>query len=175
MARSQSVDPFSMNKFHVTDTQGILNFTTPAAGFNTCSSPEVTLGVSEYQEGIEAFRRKYPGEPTFAPITLTKGVVKTDTTFYSWVLAGATNSPYRTDLIIKHFHRDDVSGLVYYQNSTPYRQILLKNAFAVRVKMGSDFDATAGEISIEDLDIEYESFDLQINGQSASLKVNGAA
>jgi len=154
-----------MNKFHVTDTQGLLNLATPAAGFNTLVAPEMTLGVAEYQEGLEAYRRKYPGEPTFSAVTLGKGVVKNDTSFYAWVLAGAENKPYRTNIIIKHYHRDDVTGLINYVNAVPYREIRLLNAFAVRVKMGSDFDATASDISIEDLDIEYERFRLFVNGQ----------
>jgi phage tail-like protein len=164
-ARSQSTDPFSSNRFHVTDTQGILNLGTPAAGFNSCTSPEMTLGVVEYQEGLEAYRRKYPGEPTFAPVTLTKGVVKADTTFYQWVRAGAENRPYRTNIIIKHYHRDDVSGLVDYRNAIPTREYRLVNAFATRVKISApDFDSTAADISIEDLDIEYEYFRLFVNG-----------
>ena len=163
-SRSQSTDFFSMNKFWVTDTKGILNLSAPAAGFNTCSSPEMTIGVVEYQEGIEAYRRKYPGEPTFAPITMTKGLVKTDTTFFQWVLSTAENQPYRTDITIYHFHRDDVAGLIGYQASTPTRQLKLKNAFCTRVKMGSDFDSLAAEVSIEDLDIEFESMSLIING-----------
>lgn len=178
-ARSQSTDFFSMNKFTVTDTQGILPSNRapssgyPAAGFNTCTSPEMTLGVAEYQEGIEAYRRKYPGEPTFAPVTLTKGIVKTDTTFYQWLVATATNQSYRTNLIISHFHRDDVAGQVVYQGSVPYRQIYLQNAFATRVKMGSDFDGTAADVSIEDLDIEYEYFALWINGTTVSSTIPG--
>ena len=153
-----------MNKFQVTDTQGLLNLVQPAAGFNTCSSPELTLGVSEYQEGIEAYRRKYPGEPTFAPVTMTKGVVINDTSFFAWVLAGAQNNPYRTNIIISHYHRDDVQGLVNYLTAIPTRQIRLYNALATRVKMGSDFDSTAQDISIEDLDVEYEYFTLMVNG-----------
>jgi phage tail-like protein len=173
-ARSQSTDFFSMNKFQVLDTQGILNLNTPAAGFNTCTSPEMTLGVAEYQEGIEAYRRKYPGEPTFAPITMTKGIVKTDTTFYQWVIAGAQNQPYRTNLIINHYHRDDVSGLVNYAGATPTRVIRLFNAFATRVKMGSDFDSTAADVSIEDLDVEYEYFGLYVNGKLVASTTPGS-
>lgn len=164
-SRSQSTDFFSINKFWITDAKAILNLAAPAAGFNTCSSPEMTIGLVEYQEGIETYRRKYPGEPTFGPITCTKGVVKTDTTFFQWILSAAENQPYRTDITIYHFHRDDVAGLTNYQASIPTRQLKLKNAFGTRVKLGSDFDAMGAEISIEDLDIEYESLSLSINGQ----------
>jgi phage tail-like protein len=173
-ARSQSTDPFSMNKFHVIDTQGLLNLVSPAAGFNTCTAPELTLGIAEYQEGIEAYRRKYPGEPSFAPITLGKGVVKNDSSFFAWVLAGAENDPYRTNVIIRHYHRDDVTGLVNYQTSVPYREMRLYNALATRVRMGSDFDSTAGDISIEDLDVEYEFMRLFMNGKEVTASTLGS-
>jgi phage tail-like protein len=172
-SRSQSTDFFSMNKFWVTDAAGILNLAAPAAGFNTCSSPEMTISVAEYQEGIDAYRRKYPGEPSFGPITLTKGVVKTDVTMFQWILSIAENQPYRTDISIYHFHRDDVAGLINYQQSTPTRILKLKNAFGTRVKLGSDFDGMASEISIEDLDIEYESLALFVNGTEVLNKSEG--
>lgn len=164
-ARSQSTDPFSINRFHIVDTEGFLNLATPAAGFNSVSTPEHQIGTVEYQEGINAFRRKYPGESTFTPIVCTKGVVKNDTSFYKWVRAISENRPYRTNLIIRHYHRDDVSGLIQYHTAVPYREIHLLNAFSNRVKMGSDLDSLSAEISIEELEIEYEYFRLFQNGQ----------
>lgn len=164
-ARSQSTDPFSMHRFHVTDSEGFLNTTSPMAGFNTCVTPEMTVGSVEYNDGVNVFRKKYPGEVTFAPVTMTKGLVKGDSSFYKWVKAGAENSPYRTNIIIKHYHRDDVTGLVEYKSVNASREIHLFNAFAIRAKMGSDFDSMSAEISIEDLDIEFEYFRLFENGQ----------
>lgn len=163
-ARSQSTDPFSMHRFHITDTQGFLNVASPAAGFNTMIAPEMTVGSVEYQEGTQLYRRKFPGEVTFAPISLTKGVVKNDSSFYKWLRACAENKTYRTNLVIKHYHRDDVSGLVEYKDEVPYREIRCFNCFATRVKMGSDFDSMSAEVSIEDLDIEIEYFRLFENG-----------
>lgn len=163
-----------MNRFHVVDTEGYLNLATPAAGFNTLVNPEMTIGSVEYQEGIWTYRRKFPGEATFTPLTLTKGVVKNDTSFFQWVRACAENKAYRTNLIVKHYHRDDVSGLIDYRNSTPYREIHCFNAFPTRVKMGSDFDSMAGDVSIEDLDVEIEYFRLFVNGQEVqSISIGG--
>ena len=99
-ARSQSTDPFNMARFHIVDTEKRLNLSTPAAGFNTCTMPEQTIGHVEYQEGIWTYRRKYPGDTTFAPITMTKGVVKNDSSFYNWVRGTSENKPYRTNILI---------------------------------------------------------------------------
>lgn len=167
-ARSQSTDPFSSNRFHVVDSNGLLNFTTPAAGFNNVTAPEANIGSVEYQEGINAFRRKYAGETTFTPITLSKGVVKNDSTFFRWLRAASENKPYRTNLIIRHFHRDDVSGLIDYKTATANREIHCFNAFPIRVRSGSDFDSLSADISIEEVEVELEYFRIFLNGQEVT-------
>lgn len=163
-ARSQSDDPFSMNRFHVVDTEGYLNLSTPSAGFNTCVAPEINVGIAEYSEGIWTYRRKFPGEVTFSPMTLTKGVMKNDTSFFRWILAAAENRKYRTNIIVKHFHRDDVSGLIDYRNAKPYREYHCFNVIPTRVKIASDMDSMAADIAIEDLDIEIEYLRIFTNG-----------
>jgi len=163
-ARSQSTDPFLLNRFHVTDTEGFLNLASPAGGFQTCTMPTITLETHEYSEGLWTYRRKFPGTATFDDITLTKGVVKNDTSFFKWVLGGAENHPYRSNIIIKHYHRDDVEGLLDYTKAVPYRQIICYNALPINTKLGSDFDAMASDISIEEMGISFEYFRLIING-----------
>jgi len=169
-ARSQSTDPFQMNRFHVTDTEGYLNLNSPAAGFNTATMPEINVGIIEYIEGLWVYKRKFPGEPDVQPVTLTKGVVKNDSSLFQWILAEVENRPYRSNLTIKHYHRDDVTGLVEYTNAKPYRRYECNNCWPSRVKLGSDFDATSGEISIEEIEITMESFRLFVNGTEVKAK-----
>lgn len=163
-ARSTSTDPFSQHRFHVTDTEGFLNLGSPAAGFNTMVAPEMTIGHVEYQEGIQLYRKKFPGEVTFTPLTLTKGVVKNDTSFYKWCRACAENKAYRTNLIIKHYHRDDVTGMTEYGTATAYREYHCFNCIPIRVKISTDFDSMSAEVAIEDLDVEMEYFRIKENG-----------
>lgn len=172
-ARSESTDPFSMHRFHVTDDAGFLNLATPAAGFNTMTSPEMNIGHVEYQEGIQLYRKKFPGEVTFTPMTLTKGVVKNDTSFYAWVRACAENKAYRTNLTIKQYHRDDVSGMIDYASAVPARTYICYNCLPIRVKVSTDFDAMTGEVAIEDIDIEMEYFRV-FNG-ATEVKAAGTA
>lgn len=174
-ARSQSTDPFSINRFHVVDSEGFLNLASPAAGFNLCTLPDMTIGMVEYQEGIYTYRRKYPGEVTFTPVTLSKGVVKTDSAFFEWVRACAENKSYRTNITIKHFHRDDVSDTFggQFNNSTPSREYQCFNCLPTRVKPGSDFDSLGAEISIEEIDFEIEFFRLFIDGQEVQPREIG--
>lgn len=166
-ARSQSTDFLSSHRFHVTDDGGVLTLATPSAGFSNIVAPEMNIGVVEYQEGIELYRRKYPGEVTFSTLTLSKGVTKNDSSFFKWVRAAAENKGYRTTLTIKQFHRDDVSGKINYSGTdvTPIRTFVCYNCFATRVKVASDFDAMSAEVSIEEVDIEMEYFRLFVSGQ----------
>jgi phage tail-like protein len=163
-ARSQSTDPYSLNKFHVVDTEGFLNLVAPAAGFQTCSMPDLTLENHEYSEGLWTYRRKFVGTPTFNDITMAKGVVRNDSSFFKWVMAAVLNKAYRTSLTINHYHRDDVSGLIDYTNAKPSRQLILMNAGPGNVKLGSDFDAMSSDISIEEVTVWYESLRMFING-----------
>lgn len=169
-ARSQSTDPFSLTRFHVADTEGFLNLGTPSAGFNAVTMPEMSIGHVEYQEGLWTYRRKYPGEVTFNTITLSKGVMKNDSAFYQWARAGAEHKAYRTNLIIKHYHRDDVSGLVEYKTAKPWRIIEIFNAIPSRVKMGGDLDGLSHDISLEEMDVDYEFFRYKINGVEIKAK-----
>lgn len=167
-ARSQSTDPFISSKFHVTDTEGVLNLATPAAGFQTCTMPQVNLETHEYKEGLWTYRRKFVGDVTFDDITMTKGVVKNDTSFFKWLLGAQLGYKYRTNLVIKHFHRDDITGLLDYVNATPYREIVLYHALPVNTKLGSDLDAMNSDTSIEEVTISYEYFRLKVNGQEVT-------
>jgi len=164
-ARSQSTDPFSSNRFHVVDTEGYLNLGAPAAGFNSVTLPNMNIEMIEYNEGINLYAKKYPGRPTFDDVIMTKGVVKTDSAFYAWLRATAEGRPYRTNLVIRHYHRDDVVGLLDYTEAKPSREIHLIHAFALGMKPGSDFDSLASEISIEEITCTFEYFRIFINGQ----------
>ena len=167
-ARSQSTDPFLMNRFQVVDTEGFLNLSTPAAGFQTCTMPQITLETHEYSEGIWTYRRKFPGTATFDDISMTKGVVKNDSSFFAWLRAGAEGYAYRTTITIKHYHRDDITGLLDFSSATPYRQLICYNAIPVTAKMGSDFDAMGSDISIEDFTFSYEYLRMTVNGQDVT-------
>ena len=153
MPRAQSTDYYHAMKFQVIDSENFLN---PLAGFTTVSNPEQTMEVAEYKEGLWTYTRKQLGNPSFSDVSLAHGIVKNDTAFYDYIRQAAEGSPVRTDFQIYHFHRDDVEGLLEYSNATPSRIIRCFNALPIRVKFGSDFDAAASDISIEELDFAIE-------------------
>ena len=153
MPRAQSTDYFHLNKYQVVDSENFLN---PLAGFNTVTMPEETLEVAEYKEGIWTYTRKQLGNPSFSDITLTRGIVKNDSTFSDYIRLAAEGSPVRTDFQILQFHRDDVQGLLEYSNASPSRIIRCFEALPIRVKFGGDMDATSSDISIQEIDFAVE-------------------
>lgn len=143
---------------------------TVTAGFNTCSTPEATQEAVEYREGHYIYTRKYSGLPTISDISLSRGVAKADGTFWAWmkdVIEG--NAEYRADLRILHFHRDSkpatstTAGLpnteqkALESGSIEYK---CQQAFPTRHKVSSDLDATGSEVSIQELDLTIEHFDV---------------
>lgn len=179
MTRASSQDFLHSMRFHVTALGNnaydpFRNY--PQGGFNTCSTPEITVEPVEYKEGHMIYPQKYPGSPSMADVTLGRGVALSDTTFYEWALRVAEGSgDYRVDLTILHYHRDAMqgqhgNGLVPVKNvsqvadpasATPVRKYILKEAFVTRCKVAADLDATASDVSIAEMDVGYEFFEIQ--------------
>lgn len=161
MARAQSTDFYHAFKYHLSVvTGGITGASEIQGGFSTMVMPEQSLEPVEYKEGIFLYRRKFPGDVTFSDITLTKGVAKAGTALWDWINATTQGEEYRVDLQLLHFHRDDVVGLSDFTQATPQRVINCFECLPIRVKPGSDFDAQASDVSIEEIDIAIERFEL---------------
>lgn len=165
MARAQSTDFYHAMKYHVVATgpagTGPSVLGTAQAGFNTCVMPEATIEQVEYKEGIYVYRRKFPGDVTFSDITLTRGVVKKSNPLYDWIRKAYLGQEYRSDIQIRHFHRDDVTNLTDFTKANPRRIIKCFECLPIRVKPGSDFDAMSSEVSIQEIDIALEYFELE--------------
>lgn len=141
------------------------------AGFSNVTTPEATSEAVEYREGTYVYTQKYPGNPTMNDITMSRGVARRDSTFWDWmrrVLEGS--GEYRVDLSVKQFHRDtaltrDTPATTTVNKTSistdvPARTYLIKQAFPIRHKVAGDLDATASEISIMELDLSFEYFEI---------------
>ena len=143
------------------------------AGFNQCTTPEATVEAVEYKEGTFIYTRKYPGNPTMTDISLMRGVARGDSTFWDWVRRVIEGSgEYRADVDIKHYHREDAltrprntdgaeANLTSIDTETPARTYHVKEAFPIRHKVAGDLDGTASEISIMEMDLSYEHFEVE--------------
>jgi phage tail-like protein len=142
-----------------------------SAGFNAVSTPEASHDAVEYREGTFIYTQKFPGIPSISDVTLSRGVAHKDGTFWTWmkdVIEG--NAEYRANLSIFHLHRDSRPA-----SSTPastefsppeaappggFIHYKCEQALPIRHKVSSDLDATASEVSIQELDLAIESFDV---------------
>lgn len=180
MARAVASDFLHSMRFHVTsDANNSLGRKNNAdgnqgaeAGFSMVSTPEATVEVVEYKEGTFIYTRKQPGNTTVADISMSRGVCRGDSSFWDWLRRVIEGSgEYRSDLQIKHFHRDNALNREYPGAGTanktglftdsPARTYHVKEAFPSRHKVAGDFDATASEISIMEMDVAFEHFEVE--------------
>ena len=180
MARAKISDFLHSFRFHVVLTgfgsdgdKQLLRSTDDRAdaGFNAVSTPEASHDAVEYREGTYIYTQKFPGIPSISDITLSRGVAHKDGKFWQWmkdVIEG--NSEYRANLSIFHLHRDSrpASGAGTLEEYSPpeasppggFIHYKCNQALPIRHKVSSDLDATASEVSIQELDLAIESFDV---------------
>jgi phage tail-like protein len=169
MARGQALDYLHNMRFSVAAVENYvpLNTINAQAGFSACTTPEATIEVVEYKEGQFLYVRKYPGQVTYNDITMSRGVARTDSSFWQWlrtVIEGT--GEYRTELLIKHFHRSDTlpgpsdPPAENLNLQVPAKIYKLWQALPVRHKFSSDLDATDSGVSIMELDVAYEHCEL---------------
>lgn len=131
------------------------------AGFQSVTLPEITLEATEYREGTFTWTQKYPGPPTVSDCTLMRGVSKSDTAFYDWVMTCATGGEYRADVTIWHYQRTEMGLGPTPSQGTDVRRVECKNCIPMRVKPAADFDSMSGEVSLAEVDFAMESFTLK--------------
>jgi phage tail-like protein len=151
------------------DTPGYVIGEGSEAGFNSITMPEITVEHAEYREGIRVYTMKFPGVPTIAEITLNRGVAKYDTAFFNWVLAAVEGNEYRCDVVIFHVQRPALEQI---QDTSKGPNIdvgavgvvsklyKLYECSPARVKIAGDLDASTSDVSIAELDISVERFDV---------------
>lgn len=178
MARAQATDFLQSMRFHVEaigldGSQRLVAAGRPQAGFSQVTTPEATSEMVEYREGNRIYTIKQPGNPQMSDITMSRGVTRGDSALWDWmriVLEGS--GEYRADLEIKQFHRDTSltrtqpanggqQNLTNIDTNTPALIYHVREAFPIRVKPAADFDATASEISLSEVDCAFESFECE--------------
>lgn len=80
------------------------------AGFNSVTSPDFSVEAVEYRDGISHYTAKQAGFPTLGDITLQRGIIRQDTSFYEWCLRAIRGQAYRADLTIIIFPAEALIG-----------------------------------------------------------------
>lgn len=178
MARAMATDPLHAFRFHVRagavsgvaddplqPTEGGGVGGEVEAGFQSATAPELTVESAEYREGLKTYTHKYPGIPTTNTLTFARGVTRYDTAFYLWVIAAIEGAEYRTDLTYFHAMREgrsypyNASNDFTPENSKVY---ICREAIPSRVKLAGDLDAGTSDVSLAEIDVDYERPDIYV-------------
>ena len=136
------------------------------AGFQSVTIPELSVEASEYREGTFEWTQKYPGPPTVSEITLMRGVTKKDTAFYEMVLASIRGDEYRADVDIYHYQRSEMQYATSAEPGEDTRHIKCGECFAIRAKPAGDLDSMTGDVSLAEVDLAIEYFDIMFGSES---------
>lgn len=176
MARKRLFDHLQSYKFWLLDISPSLRIPfvvlNPLWGFNTITAPEVTLET----ESIEQFNSLWPRHAysggSVGPITVTRGAQVVDSSFFSWIKLAALGleRPQRNLLLLQYtgwqpigqaladsFGLDNAGGIGPIglgQLQIPGKAWMLWGCVPTRYKGGTDFDATSGEVSIQELELQ---------------------
>jgi phage tail-like protein len=136
---------------------------TAEAGFQSVGTPEYTVEAAEYREGIKTYTEKYPGIPTTNEVMFNRGVARKDTAFREWVVAVIEGAEYRSDITIYHALREGRSSP--FNPDTDFtaensKRYTLRNAWPMRVKIAGDLDASTSDVSLAEVEVAYEEFDV---------------
>lgn len=161
MARPQASDYMQGFRFHVRTSDGKVEYvdsTRGEAGFNSVTLPELSTESVEYREGHMTYTEKMPGVPTVGQVSLQRGVTKADSAFWNWIQDCVQGREYRTTLTVYHWPRDGKTKGI--GDLSKARQYVCYEAFASRCKPGGDLEGTSGDVSMAELDVEIEYFEV---------------
>lgn len=131
------------------------------AGFTSATIPELSVEVAEYREGTFQWTQKYAGVPTVSDVSLMRGVAKKDTAFLDWVRSSVDGEEYRCDVTIYHYQRTEMGQATQSDFDDTLRRMECKNCVPIRGKASGDFDSTASEVSVSEVDFALESFEIK--------------
>lgn len=175
MARARLIDRMQSHPFWLLDASGVagnilFSVFDPTLGFSSITAPEITVNLREIKPGNWEYNRKVVKSASVSPITLARGVNFYDSDFYNWITnAILGHQPVRRDLALVHFMgwrpirqlagpgaTGPEAGVTSLVERIPGRAWILKDCIPTRYKSGSDFDASSGAVSIQELEIQPE-------------------
>jgi len=182
MSRLRFLDMLQVYPFWLFDVSGwqgnpLITIFDPTFGFSAITAPEITLEHREIQPGNWEYKRRAVKTADVGAITLSRGARFYDSDFYIWSTnAIKGNQPVRRNLFLVHFFgfrplgrfiggngvRDksdvmpDEIALTSIATRLPARAWYLSGCLPVRYKAGGDFDAAAGDVSIQEFEVQPE-------------------
>lgn len=133
--------PLLAYRFHV-------NFDGQAMAFSEVSGLQIEYQTITY---FDNFGPKYmPGMSNPINFTLSKGVIKGESTFYTWINSTKHNVINKKDFTISLLDEEDKPVVVW----------SVQNAFPIKLSAPS-FDAKTSEVAIDSLDLMADSLKVE--------------
>jgi phage tail-like protein len=144
------------------------------SGFQSVTMPEITGETESVSQMCSPYRVNYNRTYTYNSLTLLRGVTSYDSSFYRWMYRSMRGEDrVQRNFLLLHFSNVGVD-----QGGAPLKTGIAQNvglgnletlrAFGkgyylwdcipVRYKAGSDLDASSGDVSIAELDIQPSYF-----------------
>ncbi len=170
MPRSRAKDFMQSHRFWLLDIVPSAAFPfyvlgTPFLGFQSISSPEFTFETEEIKEVNSVFKHTAYSGGSVSPIVLTRGVTGYDDSMWDWIYRAISGHDFpNRHLLLVHFTQIASKGngdipIEAWQGGArlPGKAWLLRDCVPIRYKGASDFDATDGSISMQELEIQPRS------------------
>jgi len=152
------IQSFRFRVFEVEGGAGVFANEDPIAGFNTITTPNLTFETAEHRTGTERYTKKYLGPPTWEDCSMTRGILRGDTTFYNWAVNKYLNkSPFRTDLEVRVY---DQEGDGTSPDDEWVRGFIMRQCIPTSVKPLGDLDASASDVNMQEITTALEECEL---------------
>jgi phage tail-like protein len=148
---------FRFRIFEVADGAGVFDGEVPVAGFNTVTTPNITIEQSEHRLGNQRYTRKFLGVPTIEDCTMTRGLMVENTTFYNWIIGKyLAKQPFRADFVVNVYNQEGDGTL---EGDTVVRSLSMFECIPTSVKLMGDLDASSSDVNIEEVTCAVERID----------------
>ncbi len=152
MPRATPLDPYRNFKFRIRIDGNVV------AACTKCSALKVSVEATDFRAGDqESFKWKLPGQVSFEPITLEKGVTA-DLVFQNWATAIANfmgNMGTDAEKTIDDF-RKDIDILIYNLNNAQVKAYRVYNCWVSSYTAIPDLDASSSDVMIEMVELQNE-------------------
>lgn len=149
--------------------------------FSSCSMPEITLEVESFRQLNSMYQTHIISGASVGSISFSRGVLSVDSSFYRWINRSIVGSDrVHRDLCLLHasslapLHqigsdyktgngrpapnsvKTGADAGLYGMFRVLGKGFILHNCVPTRYKAGGDLDATSGDVSVAELDIQPE-------------------
>jgi len=167
MARDRVFDFLQVHRFWLLDIMPSAAYPfyvlgSPLLGFESIASPEYTFETENLKELNSMFKKTVYQGGELGPMTLTRGVLGYDSSFWEWVQKAVRGYDFpNRDMLLVHFMQIGGDPQLPFPfeawegaAKVPGKAWLLWDVIPTRYKMASDFDAKSGEVSIAELEVQ---------------------